>query len=162
MQKELLREDNIISLRTAFILDDGDMVFFNLMPAWIGSSIPGARPRGLGWASQDSAWLYRHKRSWLEEQKLRRIYPGIVQQHLKPLIFNQPPEFKLLWTDSGHSLAVSINGEPWAFIDEQTHQGYSKGILKEWDMTPWRKSKVKPICPMPWNEELFEKIFRLK
>ncbi len=155
----LLEQENTISLRTAVVLDTGDVVSFQLMPAWINSSIPGAKPRGLDWLSQDFTWLYRHKRSWPEEQKLQRIYPGIVQQNLKPLMFKQPPEFKLLWTDSGNSVALTLDGDPWAFTDEQTHTGYSKGILKAPDMTPWRKSKHKPIRPLPWDQDLYDKIF---
>lgn len=160
--KTLIQEDNVISLRTALILDNGDTVSLQLTPAWMRSSIPGAKPQGLDWASQDFTWLYRHKRPWLEEQKLKRIYPGIVQQDLKPLIFKQAPEFKLLWTASGDSVALILNGELWAFIDEQTHTGYSKGILKSPDVSPWRKSEQKPICPMSWNQDLYDKVFSAK
>ena len=160
--KTLVQEDNIISLRTALVLDNGDIVSFQLLPAWIDSSIPGTKPRGSDWGSQDFTWLYRHKRPWLQEQKLKRIYPGIVQQNLKPFIFNGPPEFKLLWKDSGNSVALFLDGEPWACIDEQTHMGYSKGVLKLPDLSPWHKSEHKPIRPMPWKQDLYDEIFCAK
>jgi hypothetical protein len=146
--KTLLEEDNVISLRTAYVHDDGDVIAFRLLPAWLGSSIPGNKPKGFDWVSQDSVWLYRHMRSASDEAKLVRGFP-CMQQYVKPMVFENPPEFRLLWTDSGNSVALYINGEPWAFIDEQTHQGYSKGILQ---------SKYNNA----WNQELFEKIFVAK
>lgn len=157
--KTLLEENNVISLRRAVVIDDGSWVSFQLMPAWLGSSIPGSRPKGFDWVSQDFARLYRHMRSVVEEAKLMSAFP-CVEQDVKPMRFEKPPEFKLLWADSGNSVALYLNGEPWAFIDEQTHTGYSKGILKAPDMTPWRKLKQKPIRPMPWDQELYEKIFK--
>ena len=75
---------------------------------------------------------------------------------IKQLEFVRPPELRLLWTDSGNSVAVYLNGEPWAFIDEHTNKSYSKGILtcslgSAWDLN----SKA----GNPWNQELFEKTF---
>lgn len=152
--RTLLEEDNVISLRTAFVFDNGDLVSFQLMPVWMGSSIPGTKPKpyDFSWTSQDFAWLYRHLRSAADEAELMGIYPPIVQQGLTPLVFDKPPEFKLIWTDSGHSVALFLNGEPWAFIDEQTHKGYSKGILKP------KKAYLPPSGNL-WDQELFEKIF---
>ncbi len=69
-----------------------------------------------------------------------------VEQDVRPMTFEKPPEFKLLWADSGHSVALYLNREPWAFIEEETHQGYSKGIFN-------RAHKK------AWNQELFEKTF---
>jgi len=68
--------------------------------------------------------------------------------------FESPPELRLLWADSGNTVALYLNGEPWAFIDEETHKGYSKGVLK-------------PAAPLPamgnqWDQELFEKLFITK
>jgi hypothetical protein len=151
--KTLLEETNVVSLRTAYIHDDGDVVDFRLMPAWIGSSIPGSKPKGFDYVLQDCTWLYRHMRPVAEEEKLMRIYPPIVQQDVKPLVFEIPPEFRLIWTDSGDSVVLFFNGEPWAFIDEQTHQGYSKGVFKP------KKPYLTAVGNL-WNQELFEKIFK--
>jgi len=64
----------------------------------------------------------------------------------KEMSFAEPPEFILLWADSGNSVAVLLNGEPWAFVYEEKNHGYSKGILK-------------PENGNVWDQELFEKIF---
>lgn len=146
----LLQETNVISLRTASVRDDGDMVTFRLRPADIQSILPTGKerfaPKDFECALQDFVWLYRHTRSELDELKLQREFPS-VQQSIKPMLFKTPrPQFRLLWSDSGHSVALFINEEPWAFIEEDRHQGYSKGILKN------------GICNL-WNQELFEKIF---
>jgi len=152
--RTLLLEDNIISLRTAFVQDDGNLVSFCLMPAWLESSIPRKRslaPKDFEWASQDLAWLYRHMRSASEETALMSGFPR-MSQDVKPMVFQKSPEFKLIWTDSGNSVALFLNGEPWAFIDEQTRQGYSKGIIKpaEAYLTP---------AGNQWDQKLFEKTF---
>ena len=70
------------------------------------------------------------------------------QQGIRQMQFEKPPVFKLLWADSGNSVALYLNGEPWAFIDEKTHQGYSKAILN-------------PKIGNLWNQELFETIFKI-
>jgi hypothetical protein len=147
--KTLLEEDNIVSLRTAFVLDDGDLVEFRLMPVDLESLTPKERnwwaPKDFDWVSRDCTWLYRHIRSAVEEAKLMSGL-SCVEKNVKPITFEKPPEFKLLWTDSGHSVALFMNGLPWAFIHEETHQGYSKGVLD-------------PSSKKYWNEELFEKTF---
>lgn len=62
------------------------------------------------------------------------------------MVFKEPPAMKLLWTDSGQSVALFLNGEPWAFIHEGKNHGYSKGILR-------------PAFGNPWDRALFEKTF---
>jgi hypothetical protein len=140
----LLVEDNVISLRTAFVLDNGNRVSFQLMPGWLESSIP--TPKETNQASYDFTWLYRHMRSVSDEKKLMCGFP-CVEQDIKPMVFKKPPGLKLIWTDSGNSVALYLNGEPWAFIEEEKHKGYSKGILK-------------PEIGNLWNQELFEKTFK--
>jgi hypothetical protein len=49
-------------------------------------------------------------------------------------------------------VALYLNGEPWAFIYEGTHQGYSKGILKP---AAAHLSQIDNL----WDQELFEKKF---
>jgi len=69
------------------------------------------------------------------------------------MTFERRPEFKLVWTDSGNGVALYLNGEPWAFTDEETHQGYSKGVFKP-------ELAHLPAVGNLWNQELFEKIFQ--
>ena len=157
----LFEENNIISLRTAYVMDDWNIVSFRLTPAWMESSIPKNKPKGYDWVSEDFAYVYRHMKSPKEEEELMQSIQR-WQQTIRPMQFEKPPVFKLSWADSGNSVALYLNGEAWAFIDEQTHTGYSKGILKAPDMTPWRNLKEKPIHPMPWSQELFEKIFKIE
>jgi hypothetical protein len=145
--KEVFIEDNVVSLRTAAISDNGDFVIFRLTPAWLETAIPGSWPRGTDWVSQDRVWLYRHLRSPAEEVKLARGIP-CVQHNI--LAREAASEFKLLWSDSGHGVAIYVDGEPWGFTDERTHKGYSKGIL--------RRMSSKTMTSA-WNQELFEKLF---
>ena len=149
--KILLVENNVISLRPAFVTDIGSLVGFHLNPADLASKVPKGRkwsaPKDFEWVSDDSVWLYRHLMSNADELRLKKDFPYYVDHGVKPLSFEHPPKFELLWTDSGHSVALYMNGEPWAFIDEASHQGYSKGII---DATSGN----------PWNHKLFEKIFK--
>lgn len=154
--KTLLEEDNIISLRTALILDDGNTVYFCLMPADLEPLLPKGRNvsvlEDLEWAPKDRAWLYRHLRSPTGERKLSDTLPRIIESFIRPLAFDCPPSFKLLWSASGHGAILYINGEPWAFIDEATREGYSKGIVLP-------KEPHTPPLAKPWDQELFERIF---
>lgn len=150
MQKAatLLSEENIISLRTAFVLDDGNIAEFRLMPKCLDSSIPGIHEqKAVEWALRDNAYIYRHRRSPEDENDLIQGFP-CVEQGIRPMVFEKPPEFRLLWADSGESVALYLDGEPWAFIDEKTHEGYSKGIIK-------------PMTAKPWSQELFKRTFRV-
>jgi len=142
----------VISLRTAFVSDDGNLAYFYLNPADLVSLIPKGRswwaPKDFDWVEQDSIWLYRHMRSAAEEKKLMRAFP-CLEQDVRPMTFEKPPEFNLLWADSGHSVALYLDGQPWAFIEEETHLGYSKGIIS-------RTHKK------AWNQKLFERTFMAK
>jgi hypothetical protein len=145
----LLKESNVISLRTADVYDGGNLVSFTLNPADLSLLVPKGRtwwaPKDFDWVSQDTVWIYRHMRSASDELKLKHEFP-CVDQDIMPIKFNTPPEFKLLWADSGHSVALFLNGEPWAFIHEDTHRGYSKGIIK-------------PGADKAWDQALFERTF---
>jgi hypothetical protein len=70
-----------------------------------------------------------------------------VEQDIVPMAFEKPPVFELAWSDSGNSVAVYLNGHPWALIDEDTHQGYSKGVLR-------------PSIGNPWNEVSFRRFLK--
>jgi hypothetical protein len=76
--------------------------------------------------------------------------PFAVEQNLRPMTFENRPRLKIIWTDSGNGLAVYLNGKPWAFIDEATHEGYSKGILPPKRGQAYRKQ---------WDQELFQRLF---
>src|SRR6266853_4762050 len=151
----LLQENNVISLRSAFVEDDGNLAFFSLMPADLASLMRKGRtwraPKDFDWVELDSTWLYRHMRSAADEAKLMVGFP-CLDQDVKPILLEKPPEFRLLWTDSGNGVAVFLNGEPWAFIDEETHQGYSKGILRP------AAAYLSAVGNL-WDQKLFEKIF---
>jgi hypothetical protein len=142
--RTLLFEDNIISLRTAIVLDDGNLVSFQLMLNRLDISMP----RGFNYGKSDHTWLYRWKRSYFNEAKLKRGSFSI-EQDIRPMVFERPPGLKLIWAESGQGVALFLNGEPWAFIHEEKKHGYSKGILR-------------PTIGNPWDQELFEKTFMTK
>jgi len=80
-----------------------------------------------------------------------------MDHQVKLLTFDKPPALRFLWTDSGNSIAVYLNNEPWAFIDEHTQKTYSKGILDVSKViNPWLKSRSVGNL---WNQEVFEKTF---
>lgn len=137
--KILLKEHNVISLRTAVVIDDGSVVCFQLPPA--PSLIPTRqnvyKDEYMEWLNSFLTFLYQHIPPASGEKALKNI---------RQLAFEKPPELKLLWTDSGNSVAVYLNGEPWAFIDENTQKAYSKGVLNSGGGTPW-------------DQEVFEKTF---
>jgi hypothetical protein len=146
--KILIEEHNIISLRTACVLDLDGFVALQLLPA--ESSMP-TRPKV--YKAEFIEWLRCYQIFMYE------YYPSVSTipiKHGRELAFEMPPELKLIWTDSGNSVAVYLNGEPWAFIDEHTQKAYSKGICASRLGSPW-DSKVK--VGNPWNQEAFEKTF---
>jgi len=170
--KVLLHEDNPISLRSVFVLDDGYVVTLVLPPR----SMPGRRNYDIYGPAQ-SAELYRRRRSfltrvirsplgstqkqlfkwslpsgksrglwgWIGHWGYRRICISL-EENIRVMEFTQPPELRLLWAGSGHSVALFLNGEPWAFIHEERNHGYSKGVLKA-------------AVGNPWDQELFEQTF---
>ena len=163
--KTLLCEENIISLRTAYILDDGRFVSLILMPK-LDTSLPTVSDN----RKSDFTILYRRENSIVArmldlkskvaiaestgavgrilKKSMRRILFGSpsIEKDIRPMGFENSPEIKLLWTESGHSVAVFLNGEPWAFIHEDKNHGYSKGVLKT-------------TVGNPWSQALFEKTF---
>jgi len=151
----VLKESNVISLRTAIVSDDGNRVSLRLMPVDVTSFFPEDgkwSPKHFEWVSQDSVWLYRHLRSDVDERELMNG-PPCVDQDLKPLALTSRPAFSLVWEDSGHNVALYMNGAPWAFICELGHVGYSKGILVP------QASRVRPL-KHPWDQRLFEITFK--
>jgi hypothetical protein len=136
--KILLEEHNIISLRTTFIIDAGGHVALQMLPASssMAPKLNVYKTEYWEWLKPYSTFLYQHIPSG-----------GVIPfRGIKELAFEKPPELKLLWADSGNSVAVYLNGEPWAFIDEHTQKAYSKGVLTS-------------SLGKPWNQEIFEKTF---
>jgi hypothetical protein len=82
-----------------------------------------------------------------DELKLKDEF-ACIEKDVKAMSFKSSPRFKLIWSESGNSVALYLNEEPWAFIEEEQHKGYSKGILK-------------PAAGNLWDQQLFEKIFRV-
>jgi len=175
MTKEttLLHEENAISLRGAWVLDDGYVVSFSLSPRWMTTAVPG--PRNYG--KSDRTYLYRRRRSffarmalvplgntqeklfsWSSPSRKNRGLRGWVgyfgyrclvislEKDIKVMACATPPELRLLWSDSGQSVALYLGGEPWAFIHEEKNHGYSKGILRA-------------TIGNTWDQELFEQTF---
>jgi hypothetical protein len=158
--RTVLVEDNIISLRTAIVFDDGVKVNFRLMPVCLDSAIPtstGKAPKDYDWVSHDNCYLYRHVRSEDEEKGAACESPW-VDQFVRPVRFENSPKIKLLWADSGNTVALYLDGEPWAFIYEETHTGYSKGVLEASAAMRFLGMRSFPIGK-PWDQQLFERIF---
>jgi hypothetical protein len=146
--KTLLEQENVVSLRTAYVFDDGNLVGFLLLAADFEALVA---EKDFEWTARNRVWLYRHLRSPSGEKELMGGFP-LIEQGIKPMAFSKTPVFRLAWSDSGNSVALYVNDEPWAFIDEQTQAGFSKGILKP------RKPSFSPVGKF-WDQELFEKIF---
>jgi hypothetical protein len=172
-EKTLLHEENPISLRGAWVLDDGYVVSFSLTPRWLTTAVPG--PRNYG--KSDRTYLYRRQRSFFARKALvplgntqkklfswsspsgknrgfwgwvgylgyRRLVISL-EKDIKVMAFIDPPEMRLLWSDSGHSVALYLEGQPWAFMHEEKNHGYSKGVLR-------------PGVGNTWDQELFEQTF---
>jgi len=169
----LLHEENPISLRSAFVSDDGYFVTFQLLPRWLSTDVPGPRDYG----KSDSTYLYRRRRPLLSRMMLSPL--GSTQQQLfrwslpsgrrrgfwdwighlgyrricisleddvRVIEFIHPPQLRLLWAEPGHSVALFLDGEPWAFIHKEKNHGYSKGVLK-------------PTVGNTWDQELYERTF---
>jgi hypothetical protein len=150
----LFKEKNIVSLRTAYVSEhkNRNLVSLSLSPierelreSW------GTGPIRLDWVSKDIVYLYRYMIAPSEEMKLMQSVRSWELQ-LKPLKFERTPEYRLCWSDSGNSVALYLDGEPWAFICEGNHSGYSKGILR-----PLVASM--PKIGNQWDQTLFERTF---
>lgn len=145
----LFSEENIISLRTAFVAESQNLVGLRLKPGdrlselSLRKSWTATAASKSGW--QDFVWLFRRPLSASDELKLKSGSLSMAQK-IKALSFETGPDYALRWTDSGESVALYINGEPWAFIDESSHRGYSKGMIDGY-------------FGNQWNQDLFEKLF---
>jgi hypothetical protein len=147
--KTVFEESNVISLRTALVIDDGEHITLSLNPALTPQPTKNLyKVEFRDWLKTCFIYLYRHMRCPAEEEALIKN-PYSVGRNVRPMAFEGRPHFKLLWTDSGNSVALYLNGEPWAFFEEQTCKGYTKGILNSADGNLW-------------DQVLFEKTFDTK
>jgi len=150
----LFKEENIVSLRTAYVSEHKNRNVVSLSLSPIERELRdsfGTGPIRLDCVSKDMVYLYRYLISPSDEMKLMQSVRNWELQ-LKPLKFEGDPEFRLCWSDSGNSVALYLNGEPWAFIYEGTRSGHSKGILP-------RLSVDIPKVGNQWDQQLFEKTF---
>lgn len=169
----LLHAQNPISLRTAIVQDDGRSIYLVLllpqssMAAHSTSGkcrsimlyrhkttffkellyVLGRGPThdGLPEPSADTNASKGKVRKWVRQIFYRKFIVG-QRREIKAMSFENPPDLKLLWDETGRSVAVFLNREPWAFIHENRNHGYSKGNLK-------------PGYGNTWDQELFEKTF---
>src|SRR5215208_2758867 len=92
-QTILVRESNVISLRTAYVIDDGHQPSFLFPPVdlleW------GAR-RNRHLLGRNIVRLYRYSLSPSAKRKLHRCE---VNLNLRVMTFQKPPQFRLVWTD---------------------------------------------------------------
>jgi hypothetical protein len=170
--KTLVREENPISLRSAFVLDDGYVVSFGLLPPHLVPAFPGDRncdrykgtylyrrrrpllarvmlaPLGEQQAVSFSRSRHKHRTlwGWVGYLGYRRLLVSL-ERDIRAMHFTHQPEMKFLWSDPGDSVALSLEGQPWAFIHHEKNHGYSKGVLR-------------PGYGNTWDEELFQKTFR--
>lgn len=140
----ILFSDNIISLRTAVFEDDGVVGTLVLLPPE-----PDRRPDGH--LHRSVCWVYRRRDSLIEESaqpKLREWKPECVFENLQPMNIRLDPTIAFLWSDTGNSVAVVVDGQPMGFISEHKHCPFSRG------------EKAPPVNQNLWDEEAFQKLFR--
>src|SRR3974377_2355444 len=112
LAKTLVSETNPISHRSAVVIDNGSEVFLFITPR----SALGSGP--LDFDETCLAWLYRHPGAKAELDH---------QKGLREVSSQETPVIVLLWDHTGQSVAVLINGEPWAFVRPDYKKGFSKG-----------------------------------
>lgn len=142
----VIEESNVISLRTVWVIDNKEYVTFSLDPALEPAPTKNIYKVEYGkWLDSCFIRLYRHMKSVETENEIQKdLYS--VGRNIRPLKFGKPPQIKLQWSDSGNSVALFLNEEPWAFFEEETKKGYTKGILNS-------------SAGNLWCQGLFEKTF---
>jgi|SRR5213082_804759 len=135
--------ENVISLRTAVFEDDGVLATLVLLPP-----DPDRRPDGH--LHRGVCWVYRRHpslHSTSAKASLKKHTGSTVFENLRPLKIGLDPEVSFLWSESGHSVAVVVDGEPMGFISEHKHCPYSKS------------EKTPPVNQNPWDEDVFRRLF---
>ena len=174
--KTLLWEENPISLCCAFVFDDGYKVSFGLMPRHLSPAFPGDRSCGkykgtplyrrrrsvlsrltLAPLGETQEWAFnfnrsRHKRrtfwDWLGHFYYRRFLVSL-EKDIKVRRFEGDPRMRLLWSDSGQSVALFLEEQPWAFIHHDKNHGYSKGVLRSGYGNTWEQ----PLFEQTFGED---------
>ena len=170
--KIVISEENPVLLRRAMVLDDGYFVSLVLCPPQT-SAIPDAekgrryitvvlyrRKREL-WTvgcllplGSLEAQLVKAAGSlatwWRPIQILAYLWYRTMlvrsERFVRRVVFVRPPILKLIWEDSEKSVALLINGEPWAMIIEK-RGAYSKGVIRGEGSSNL------------WDQNLFDQIF---
>jgi hypothetical protein len=137
-----LQKDNVISLRTVVFQDDGVLGYFVLLPP-----VPDRRPDGH--LHSGVCYVYKRCRSLMDRLKgcYRKHRSAFILRHMKPWKVRSDPTVSFLWSDSGHSVAAIVDGEPMGFVAEDKFQAYSKAFDR-------------PKVINTWDEDLFQKIFK--
>ncbi len=138
-----LFSDNVISLRTAVFEDDGVLGTLVLLP-------PDPDRRTDAHLHSNVCWVYRRHGSLMEHSaktSLKKHKGSCVFENLMPLKVRQNPEMTFLWSESGHSVAAVVEGEPMGFISEHKFCPYCKS------------EKTPPVNQNPWNEDVFKQLF---
>lgn len=158
--KTILCQENPISLCSAFVLDDGYVVSFGLSDRdhgkWKGTYLYRRRRTLL--ARMTLTPLGEHQEKVFRFSSSHRIFWGWVghfayrrflvalEKDIKVMQFSHQPKMELLGSDPGDSVALLLEGQPWAFIHRDKNHGYSKGVLR---------AGFGNI----WDEDLFEQTF---
>ena len=77
---------------------------------------------------------------------LCRVKRVVNERNIKAIDFHDPPSFKFIWAEAEKSVALLLNGAPWAFISSKG-VGYSKGLLRS------------EYAANTWDEKLFAQTF---
>jgi hypothetical protein len=173
--RTLLHEQNPISLQSAFVQERSDVIYLVLLPHGSSMpechtprkscSISMYRHKSsriselLYVLRRDSAYeglyaspeylVYARKHGKFRmffRQMAHRIFLTSYRRGIKVMTFKKLPQLRLIWSESGHSVGVLLDEEPWAFIHEEKNRGYSKGVLNV-------------EAGNLWDQGLFEKTF---
>ena len=171
--KILLEEENPVSLQKALVIDDGYFLSLVLCPPQ-ESSIPIAaanhryvsvvlcRGKRAFWTVGLLLPLGSHQKQLLKAaESLPFRWPptrtigylccriGLLrdEKYVRSMVFVHPPAFKLLWAIPEKHIALLLNGEPWAIINDRSGISYSKGLLR----SKWASNI--------WDQQLYEQVF---
>ena len=175
--RSLLHEQNPISLHSAFVQEKQRVIYLSFLPheSSLPECRTPRKPCLISLyrheSSHISELLYILKRDPAYEglylspeyvaharkygkfkmffrQMAHRIFLTSYRRGIKVMTFKKPPKIRLIWSESGQSVGVLLDDEPWAFIHEEKNRGYSKGVLNI-------------EAGNLWDQELFEKVFEI-
>jgi hypothetical protein len=145
----LLKDLHPVSQKAACVNEWNGLVQLQL------TSRPRATEPERKYESALTSWLFRKKYSWLRElvlvtqmtplKRVIRVKRGI-EAFIKVRPLKDGLMFSLRWSDDGESVAVLLEGEPWAFVTPRFPRGCSKGQLNE-------------FVGNTWNQKLYDQLF---